>query len=161
MDRIKHPPNEESAEELGEQIIQELLKSPSPPETLEEDLLETSARMANRNITLLQTAMAREKFSMLQRITSQTEQYLAGRPSLTKEEQRNLAEAATAFARKQIAELREHTHLLITALQVEWEKRDVSIRTFCRKNDPNDGTDAKDVSDPCACGVTPTASRGM
>ena len=136
MERTKPPPHDESPEETGARIIQELLDTPEPPPTLEEDLLETSARIAHRNIAIIQVEMATKKFHLRQKIASQTEQYLAERPSMAKEEQKTLVEAASTFARKQVSELREHTLLLITALHVEREHRDASIRTFCRGKTP-------------------------
>ena len=134
---MKHPRNEESAEEIGGRIIRELLNSPSPPQTLEEDLLETNMRIAQEEeIIPLQLAMEQQKHSLRFRIAAQIERHLQAHPSFTKEQRASRIEAAHAFEKKQIDKLKEHTKKLIENLHTIRERRDAAIRKFCRNRDP-------------------------
>lgn len=152
MERIKHLPNEESAEEIGERIIQELLHSPSPPQTLEEDLLETLARITHRTIAELQREFQRKRYAICRDVVAQTETYLREHPKITKEERGSKKEAATHFARNQVEAHREAASLTIVAMLCEEKRRAAAIRTFCQNHDPNNGTNTKDIPDsPVFC----------
>ncbi len=135
MVRPKPPPQEESPEEAGGRIIRDLLAMPDPPQTLEEDLLETNMRFAqNEEIIPLQLALERQKLALRVRIAAQLEEHFRAYPSLTKEQRASRHEAARAFEKKQIAALREHTRKLIDDLHAARRRRDEAIHEWCRKN---------------------------
>lgn len=136
MEKRTPPPHEESPEEAGAQIIRKLLDTPDVPPTLEEDLLETNARITQKEITTLQLAMGERKRHLIVLVASQTEQHLREHPSFTKEQQQSRVDAANAFVRKQIDELRKDTQELIDAAYVIQKLREADIRIFCRKKDP-------------------------
>src|SRR3989338_6987658 len=113
MERVKPPPQEESPEEAGARIIRDLLAMPDPPQTLEEDLLETNMRFAqNEEIIPLQLALERQKLALRASIATQLEEHFRACPSLTKEQRASRNEEARAFEKKQIAALRKHTRKL-------------------------------------------------
>ena len=138
MERVKPPPQEESPEEAGARIIRDLLAMPDPPQTLEEDLLETNMRFAqNEEIIPLQLALEHQKLALRASIAAQLEEHVRACPSLTKEQRASRHEAARAFEKKQIAALREHTKKLIKDLHTSRKNRDAAIRTFCKNRYPN------------------------
>ncbi len=139
MERVKSSKQEESPEETGARIIRELLASPSPTQTLEEDLLETNMRFTQqKEIIPLQLAMEQQKHRIRASVVANLEKYFREHPPLTKEHRQSQEEAANAFAKKRINELREHTKKLIEDSHAIRKSRDAAIRTFCRKNNPVD-----------------------
>lgn len=142
MERPTSPQQEEPPEEAGARIIRELLAMPDPPRTLEEDLLETNMRMVQeKDIIPLQRALERQKAALRASIAAQLEEHFRTNPSLTKEQRASRHEAASAFAKKQIAALREHTRKLINDLHAVRKRRDEAIRAWCRTHSmPDDLT---------------------
>ncbi|MBI2117419.1 hypothetical protein HYT95_00835 [Candidatus Peregrinibacteria bacterium] len=131
MERVKPPKQEESPEETGEKIIRKLLDAPSPPQTLEEDLLETNMRIAQKEIIPLQLAMEQQKHRIRASVAADLEKYFREHPPLTREHRRSQEEAANAFMKKQIDELKAHTKKRIEDLHAIRKSRDAAIRTFC------------------------------
>lgn len=131
---------EESPEEAGGRIIRELLAMPDPPQTLEENLLETSMRMVQeKEIIPLQRALERQKLALRTSIADQLEKHFHAHPYLTKEQRASRLDAARAFGRKQIAALREHTKKLIDSLHAVRTRRDEAIHAWCRTHATHDG----------------------
>lgn len=127
---------EESPEEAGARVIRELLAAPDPPRTLEEDLLETSMRIVQeKDIIPLQRALERQKAALRASIAAKLEEHFRANPHLTKEQRASRHDAARAYERKQIAELREHTKKLINDLHAVRQRRDEAIRAWCRTHD--------------------------
>lgn len=135
MECVKSPKREESLEEEGGRIIRELQNSPDPEQTLEEDLLETNACITQREITTLQLAMEQQKHVLHARIAAQVERHFQSHPSFTKEQRDSREEAARAFAKRHVDELKEHTRELIRAAYVIQKLREADIRVFCRNHD--------------------------
>ena len=137
MERTKPSPHDESPEEIGGRIIRDLLARVDPEQTLEEDLLETNARVAQQEIITLQLAMEQQKHSIRVRVAAQIEKHFQAHPLLTKEHRQSKEEAANAFVEEQIAGLKAHTKELIKAVYVIQKLREGNIRRFCRKYEPH------------------------
>ena len=111
MERLKSPPREESPEEAGARIIRDLLAMPDPPQTLEEDLLETNMRFVqNEEIIPLQLALERQKLALRASIATQLEEHFRACPSLTKEQPQRSGPRIRKKADRRATETHEKAH---------------------------------------------------